>query len=163
MQFDFLGKDSIRYFNLVPVVKRVYKNVELFMKDKKGSDDLFDRLNVSYCAIYLIDIWQKTTLRKKVEISRVKPPLREKAKWFRAEANASWKNVFNSIFVNKPTSERKCLLLSLAVLWLYALCREAVLLTNLFITENLLVADVNSKQVFTRPNGRPDRQGFPYL
>ncbi|CAH0726092.1 unnamed protein product, partial [Brenthis ino] len=43
--FDFLGKDSIRYYNEVPVEKRVFKNLELFMENKKGSDDLFDRLN----------------------------------------------------------------------------------------------------------------------
>ncbi|CAG9098371.1 unnamed protein product [Plutella xylostella] len=43
--FDFLGKDSIRYYNEVPVEKRVFKNLELFMENKKDSDDLFDRLN----------------------------------------------------------------------------------------------------------------------
>lgn len=45
--FDFLGKDSIRYYNEVPVEKRVFKNLKLFMENKKGSDDLFDRLNTS--------------------------------------------------------------------------------------------------------------------
>ncbi|XP_053601172.1 DNA topoisomerase I, mitochondrial isoform X2 [Plodia interpunctella] len=43
--FDFLGKDSIRYYNEVAVEKRVFKNLELFMENKKDSDDLFDRLN----------------------------------------------------------------------------------------------------------------------
>ncbi|OWR41552.1 topoisomerase 1B [Danaus plexippus plexippus] len=43
--FDFLGKDSIRYYNEVPVEKRVFKNLEIFMENKKDSDDLFDRLN----------------------------------------------------------------------------------------------------------------------
>lgn len=43
--FDFLGKDSIRYYNEVPVEKRVFKNLELFVENKKDSDDLFDRLN----------------------------------------------------------------------------------------------------------------------
>ncbi|XP_072936900.1 DNA topoisomerase I, mitochondrial isoform X1 [Epargyreus clarus] len=43
--FDFLGKDSIRYYNEVPVEKRVFKNLELFMDSKQDSDDLFDRLN----------------------------------------------------------------------------------------------------------------------
>ena len=47
VEFDFLGKDSIRYLNSIPVEKRVYKNVELFMENKAGEDDLFDRLNVS--------------------------------------------------------------------------------------------------------------------
>jgi DNA topoisomerase-1 len=45
--FDFLGKDSIRYYNSVAVEKRVYKNVKIFMENKRPGDDLFDRLNVS--------------------------------------------------------------------------------------------------------------------
>ena len=45
--FDFLGKDSIRYYNAVPVDKQVFKNLGLFMRDKQPGDDLFDRLNVS--------------------------------------------------------------------------------------------------------------------
>lgn len=47
VEFDFLGKDSIRYYNKVPVEKRVFKNLKLFMENKSGSDDLFDRLDVS--------------------------------------------------------------------------------------------------------------------
>ena len=35
VEFDFLGKDSIRYNNASPVEKRVYKNVALFMENKK--------------------------------------------------------------------------------------------------------------------------------
>lgn len=46
--FDFLGKDSIRYYNELPVEKRVFKNLQLFMERKRGGDDLFDRLNVSH-------------------------------------------------------------------------------------------------------------------
>ncbi len=45
--FDFLGKDSIRYYNSVQVDKAVFKNLALFMQDKDPGDDLFDRLNVS--------------------------------------------------------------------------------------------------------------------
>jgi DNA topoisomerase-1 len=47
VEFDFLGKDSIRYQNKVPVEKAVFKNLKLFKEDKGGSDDLFDRLDVS--------------------------------------------------------------------------------------------------------------------
>ncbi|XP_043208619.1 DNA topoisomerase 1-like isoform X2 [Amphibalanus amphitrite] len=43
--FDFLGKDSIRYYNEVAVEKRVFKNLQLFMENKSPGDDLFDRLN----------------------------------------------------------------------------------------------------------------------
>uniref|UniRef100_A0A8C1Y0N9 DNA topoisomerase n=1 Tax=Cyprinus carpio TaxID=7962 RepID=A0A8C1Y0N9_CYPCA len=46
VEFDFLGKDCIRYYNKVPVTKRVFKNLKLFMENKQEGDDLFDRLNV---------------------------------------------------------------------------------------------------------------------
>ncbi|XP_059190256.1 DNA topoisomerase I, mitochondrial [Centropristis striata] len=45
VEFDFLGKDSIRYYNKVPVIKKVFKNLKLFMENKQPGDDLFDRLN----------------------------------------------------------------------------------------------------------------------
>lgn len=47
VEFDFLGKDCIRYYNKVPVTKRVFKNLKLFMENKQEGDDLFDRLNTS--------------------------------------------------------------------------------------------------------------------
>uniref|UniRef100_H3CTS1 DNA topoisomerase I n=1 Tax=Tetraodon nigroviridis TaxID=99883 RepID=H3CTS1_TETNG len=47
VEFDFLGKDSIRYYNKVPVIKKVFKNLKLFMEDKQPGDELFDRLNTS--------------------------------------------------------------------------------------------------------------------
>ncbi|KAM6282110.1 DNA topoisomerase I, mitochondrial isoform 2-T2 [Porphyrio hochstetteri] len=47
VEFDFLGKDSIRYYNKVSVEKLVFKNLQLFMKNKDPGDDLFDRLNTS--------------------------------------------------------------------------------------------------------------------
>ena len=73
VEFDFLGKDSIRwvrqlslsvmqtynflfitrYHNLVPVEKRVFKNLKLFKENKKEEDDLFDRLNTSILNQYL--------------------------------------------------------------------------------------------------------------
>ncbi|MEE6462973.1 hypothetical protein FKM82_005722 [Ascaphus truei] len=45
VEFDFLGKDSIRYYNKVEVEKEVFKNLKLFMENKGPEDDLFDRLN----------------------------------------------------------------------------------------------------------------------
>ncbi|KAL9974220.1 hypothetical protein ACROYT_G011235 [Oculina patagonica] len=45
VEFDFLGKDSVRYWNFVPVEKKVFKNLNLFMKGKQEGDDLFDRLS----------------------------------------------------------------------------------------------------------------------
>ncbi|KAJ4779877.1 DNA topoisomerase 1 [Rhynchospora pubera] len=54
LQFDFLGKDSIRYFNTVEVELPVYKAIEDFRTSKtsegkrKGpGDDLFDKLDTS--------------------------------------------------------------------------------------------------------------------
>ena len=47
VEFDFLGKDSVRYYNKIPVEKQVFKDLHLFMKGKEPGDDLFDRLTVS--------------------------------------------------------------------------------------------------------------------
>jgi len=52
--FDFLGKDSIRYYNEVEVSKQVYKNIEIFKRPpKKEGDMLFDRLNTTILNKYL--------------------------------------------------------------------------------------------------------------
>lgn len=43
--FDFLGKDSIRYYQEVEVDRQVFKNLRIFKKEPKGpGDDLFDRI-----------------------------------------------------------------------------------------------------------------------
>ncbi|XP_019749666.1 DNA topoisomerase I, mitochondrial isoform X2 [Hippocampus comes] len=47
VEFDFLGKDSIRYYNKVPVISKVFKNLKLFMENKDPGDDLFDRLTTA--------------------------------------------------------------------------------------------------------------------
>ena len=66
VEFDFLGKDSIRYFNSVPVEKRVFKNLQLFVENKQQEDDLFDRLNVSssvlcaYCLVIKVRNYEET-------------------------------------------------------------------------------------------------------
>ncbi|XP_051970994.1 DNA topoisomerase 1-like isoform X2 [Xyrauchen texanus] len=48
VEFDFPGKDSIRYRNKVPVEKQVFKNLKLFMENKNPEDDLFDRITTVY-------------------------------------------------------------------------------------------------------------------
>ncbi|XP_076827555.1 DNA topoisomerase I, mitochondrial isoform X2 [Brachyhypopomus gauderio] len=48
VEFDFLGKDSIRYCNKVSVEKQVYKNLKHFMEFKGPEDDLFDRISTTY-------------------------------------------------------------------------------------------------------------------
>ena len=46
--FDFLGKDSIRFYDEVQVDEQVFKNLKIFKKEPKGEgDDIFDRLTVS--------------------------------------------------------------------------------------------------------------------
>lgn len=46
--FDFLGKDSIRYYNKVAVNPTVWKNLKIFKREpKKEGDPLFDRLSTS--------------------------------------------------------------------------------------------------------------------
>ena len=52
VEFDFLGKDSIRYQNKVAVEKQVYKNLTLFVENKNPDDELFDRLNVSQSFLF---------------------------------------------------------------------------------------------------------------
>ena len=49
--FDFLGKDSIRYYNRVAIDLQVFKNIRIFKEGKKDEDDLLDRVNVSPSAI----------------------------------------------------------------------------------------------------------------
>ena len=44
--FDFLGKDSIRYYNRVQVDQQIFKNVRIFKENKNDDDSLFDRVNV---------------------------------------------------------------------------------------------------------------------
>ncbi|CAG8727243.1 146_t:CDS:2, partial [Ambispora leptoticha] len=52
--FDFLGKDSIRYYNDVEVDEQVWKNLNIFKrKPKTDSDLLFDRLNTTLLNKYL--------------------------------------------------------------------------------------------------------------
>ncbi|CAH1769015.1 2960_t:CDS:1, partial [Entrophospora sp. SA101] len=46
VEFDFLGKNSIRYVNSVEVIEQVFKNLRIFMKDKESSEELFHRLEV---------------------------------------------------------------------------------------------------------------------
>ncbi|KAL5034755.1 DNA topoisomerase 1 [Batrachochytrium dendrobatidis] len=52
--FDFLGKDSIRYYNEMTVDDQVFKNINIFKRDpKREGDPLFDRLNTAILNKYL--------------------------------------------------------------------------------------------------------------
>ncbi|XP_031838535.1 DNA topoisomerase 1 isoform X2 [Nomia melanderi] len=61
--FDFLGKDSIRYYNEVPVEKRVFKNLQLFKENKSPGDDLFDRLNTTVMNKHLNELMEGLTAK----------------------------------------------------------------------------------------------------
>lgn len=63
VDFDFLGKDSIRYENSVPVERRAFKNVKLFMENKQPGDDLFDRLNTGILNKYLNELMEGLTAK----------------------------------------------------------------------------------------------------
>ncbi|GJE92722.1 DNA topoisomerase 1 [Phanerochaete sordida] len=45
--FDFLGKDSIRYYNRVQVDERVFRNIKIFKDQTSEGDPLFDRVETS--------------------------------------------------------------------------------------------------------------------
>ncbi|XP_017544483.1 DNA topoisomerase I, mitochondrial isoform X2 [Pygocentrus nattereri] len=63
VEFDFLGKDCIRYYNKVPVSKRVFKNLKLFMENKQEGDDLFDRLNTNMLNKHLTSLMPGLTAK----------------------------------------------------------------------------------------------------
>lgn len=63
VEFDFLGKDSIRYQNKVPVEKKVYKNLILFMEGKNPDDSLFDRLDTGKVNTYLTECMEGLTAK----------------------------------------------------------------------------------------------------
>ncbi|KAG6820739.1 hypothetical protein H0H93_012385 [Arthromyces matolae] len=42
--FDFLGKDSIRYYKRIDVDAQVFKNIRIFKDNKNDDDNLFDRV-----------------------------------------------------------------------------------------------------------------------
>ncbi|XP_030215029.1 DNA topoisomerase 1 [Gadus morhua] len=63
VEFDFLGKDSIRYYNKIPVEKRAFKNLQLFLENKQPEDDLFDRLNTSILNKHLQELMDGLTAK----------------------------------------------------------------------------------------------------
>ena len=42
---DFLGKDSVRYYNKLQVDSQVYINIQEFVKDKNKGEDIFDMIS----------------------------------------------------------------------------------------------------------------------
>ncbi|KZT57719.1 hypothetical protein CALCODRAFT_469305 [Calocera cornea HHB12733] len=50
---DFLGKDSIRYYNELKVEIQIFKNIRIFKDGKSIGDDLFDRVTTTGLNKYL--------------------------------------------------------------------------------------------------------------
>ncbi|KAK8740574.1 hypothetical protein OTU49_002975 [Cherax quadricarinatus] len=63
VEFDFLGKDSIRYYNEVSVERRVFKNLQLFKENKEDGNDLFDRLNTQILNKHLNELMDGLTAK----------------------------------------------------------------------------------------------------
>uniref|UniRef100_A0A670ZVU7 DNA topoisomerase n=1 Tax=Pseudonaja textilis TaxID=8673 RepID=A0A670ZVU7_PSETE len=63
VEFDFLGKDCIRYYNKVSVEKQVFKNLKLFMEAKEPGDNLFDKLSTATLNKHLQDLMDGLTAK----------------------------------------------------------------------------------------------------
>uniref|UniRef100_A0A3P8X5Z6 DNA topoisomerase I n=1 Tax=Cynoglossus semilaevis TaxID=244447 RepID=A0A3P8X5Z6_CYNSE len=63
VEFDFLGKDCIRYYNKVPVIKKVFKSLKYFMKNKDPGDNLFDRLSTTKMNLHLSSLMPGLTAK----------------------------------------------------------------------------------------------------
>ncbi|KAJ8437359.1 hypothetical protein Cgig2_023464 [Carnegiea gigantea] len=63
LEFDFLGKDSIKYYKQFEADPRVYKAVEEFRKGKSGGDDLFDKLDTSKLNAHLKELMPGLTAK----------------------------------------------------------------------------------------------------
>ncbi|XP_002978794.2 DNA topoisomerase 1 beta [Selaginella moellendorffii] len=63
IEFDFLGKDSIRYLNEVAVEEKVFKAIGDFQKGKKSGDDLFDRLDTNKLNAHLKEFMPELTAK----------------------------------------------------------------------------------------------------
>ncbi|GAB2265075.1 hypothetical protein Dimus_000142 [Dionaea muscipula] len=63
LEFDFLGKDSIKYYKQFEADPLVFKAVTQFRQGKEGSDDLFDKLDTSKLNAHLKDIMPGLTAK----------------------------------------------------------------------------------------------------
>jgi len=96
---DFLGKDSMRYFNTVTVEEEVWKNLQSFIKGKDKTDNLFDSIDASVLNDYLRSLMPGLTAKvfrtynasftlerelKKKDVSRLE--IEDKMAWYN-EAN----------------------------------------------------------------------------
>ncbi|XP_028804027.1 DNA topoisomerase 1 alpha-like [Neltuma alba] len=63
LQFNFLGKDSIKYENTVEVEQQVYNAILKFQAEKSPGDDLFDKLDTSKLNAHLKELMPGLTAK----------------------------------------------------------------------------------------------------
>ncbi|KAK6914485.1 DNA topoisomerase I, catalytic core, eukaryotic-type [Dillenia turbinata] len=63
LEFDFLGKDSIKYHNIVEVEPPVYKAIGQFKTGKSDGDDIFDKLDTSKLNAHLKELMPGLTAK----------------------------------------------------------------------------------------------------
>ncbi|CAM0902192.1 unnamed protein product [Alopecurus aequalis] len=63
LQFDFLGKDSIRYLNTVEVEVPVYEAIKKFCAGKKKGDEVFDKLDTGRLNAHLKELMPGLTAK----------------------------------------------------------------------------------------------------
>jgi len=61
--FDFLGKDSMRYYNTVELDPQAYKNLKSFTEKKKSSDEVFDAISTSLLNEHLKTLMPELTAK----------------------------------------------------------------------------------------------------
>jgi len=64
IELDFLGKDSVRYYNKLQVTEEVYKNIIEFLQDKQKDQEIFDLITSNdvnkYLQTFMKDLTAKT-------------------------------------------------------------------------------------------------------
>ena len=63
IKLDFLGKDSIRYEKIVEIDPDYYMQLIKFIKNKKKTDDIFDKINPTILNVYLKSMMDDLTAK----------------------------------------------------------------------------------------------------
>jgi DNA topoisomerase-1 len=63
IEFDFLGKDSMRYHNVVTIIPEVWRNIEIFMQKKQPTDNIFDKIDTQALNDYLKELLEGLTAK----------------------------------------------------------------------------------------------------
>lgn len=63
LEFDFLGKDSMRYYKEVAVPQEIYDNIKKFQQGKRQSEDIFDQLTTTNLNSHLKSLMEGLTAK----------------------------------------------------------------------------------------------------